>query len=404
MRMALYYSIPDHFPAFRVDVSELFGVSLKDFGLDTEWFMANNGPRLLMRAEVFYGQPCFLPLKFPGSNKLSKVITRLAYWFTDSLLMVRAACRRFDVLQTRDKYIVAFIALILAKLTGKRFVYWCSYPFPVHTLELAKGRAGLMRWLLFMQGKLAQFFLYRIVMRFADHSFVQSQQMQLDVAAFGVPKGRMTPVPMGVPLRLIDWVSAHPTAIVPGRVVYLGTMDSVRHLGTLIDAFSLVHQRDQAATLLMVGDGVKPQDRAALERQVISLGLSDVVRFTGFLPIDEAWSLTASAAVCVSPIYPSPVLNCGSPTKLYEYMALGRPVVCNDHPEQTAVIRDSGAGVCVAWGVQEFADAMVWMLEHPDEAEAMGAKGPAWVAEHRSYPRIAERVLRVYENLLQSGA
>ena len=170
----------------------------------------------------------------------------------------------------------------------------------------------------------------------------------------------------------------------------------------LIDAFALVHQHCPTATLLMVGDGVKPQERASLEQQAIALGFGEAVKFTGFVPIEDAWSYAASAAVCVSPIYPSPILNCGSPTKLFEYMALGRPVVCNSHPDQTAVIKESGAGLCVDWGVPEFAEAMIWMLEHPQEAEAMGAKGPAWVAANRTYPILAEMVWRKYQEILQA--
>jgi glycosyltransferase involved in cell wall biosynthesis len=404
IKIKLYYSIPDHFPAFRLDVSELIGVSLQEKGLNTEWFMANNGPSLLPRRNVFFQQTCVIPPKFPGNSKLSKVVTKLAYWLTDSLLVLSAACRKFDILQTRDKYIVSVIALMLAKLTGKRFVYWCSYPFPEHALEVANQHSGMARLMLVLNGKFAYFLLYRIVMRFADHSFVQSQQMLQDIAAYGVPVARMTPVPMGVPPRLLSWAGTHPGIIVPGRIVYLGTMASVRKLHMLIDAFALAHQCCAAATLLMVGDGTKFHDRASLEQQVASLGLADVVQFTGFVPIEEAWSLAASAAVCVSPFYPSQILNSTSPTKLQEYMALGRPVVCNDHPEQTAIIKESGAGLCVGWSIQEFATAITWMLDHPEEAEAMGQKGPTWVATHRTYPIIAENVWRKYQEILEVAA
>lgn len=385
-------------------MSELFGVSLQKKGLDTEWFMVNNGPSLSPGKEIFYEQPCIIPLKFPGNSKISKVITRLVYWLTDSLLMLRAACCRFDILQTRDKYIVAVVALLLSRLTGKHFVYWCSYPFPEHMLAIANEHSGLAKLMLVLNGKIAHFLLYRIVMRFADHSFVQSQQMLHDVTAYGVQSKRMTPVPMGVPQRLLDWAAAHPTEVVSGRIVYLGTMASVRHLNVLIDAFSLVHQHCPEATLLMVGDGVKPQERALLEQQTVALGLVNAVQFTGFLPIEEAWSLTASAVVCVSPFYPSQILNSASPTKLLEYMALGRPVICNDHPEQSAIIAESGAGLCVDWGAKEFAEAMIWMLGHPEEAEAMGVKGPAWVAAHRTYPILAEAVWRKYQEILLDTA
>ncbi len=151
----------------------------------------------------------------------------------------------------------------------------------------------------------------------------------------------------------------------------------------------------------MVGDGDFPHERAALQRQVAELDLADAVTFTGQVPIEEAWALSSSAAVCVSPFYPSKILASTSPTKLVEYMAMGRPVVCNDHPEQSAIIRDSGAGLCVAWDPAAFAEALAWMLEHPAQAEQMGAKGPAWVAAARTYPIIAETVRLTYQQLLQ---
>jgi len=155
---------------------------------------------------------------------------------------------------------------------------------------------------------------------------------------------------------------------------------------------------------VMVGDGDLSHERPALEQQVAALGLSDAVTFTGFVPIEEAWSFAASAAVCVSPFFPTKVLASTSPTKLVEYMAIGRPVVCNDHPEQSEIIRESGAGTCVAWGANEFADAIVWMLENPQEAELMGAQGPAWVEANRTYPIITEKVWQRYQSILGLSA
>jgi glycosyltransferase involved in cell wall biosynthesis len=268
---------------------------------------------------------------------------------------------------------------------------------------MANERYGFSRYVLFLKGKLVFFLLYRIIMRFADHSFVQSKQMLNDVAGYGIPAERMTPVPMGVPKRLLDWASARQTDIVAGRIVYIGTMASVRRLDVLVNAFAIVHARYPQTTLLMVGDGDHPNERSTLEDQVATLGLIEATCFTGFVPIEEAWSYAASAAVCLSPFFPTKILASTSPTKLVEYMALGRPVVCNDHPEQSEIIKESGAGLCVNWGVQEFAEAMIWMLEHPKEAEAMGAKGPAWVSAHRTYTIIAENVWRKYQEILSAA-
>jgi glycosyltransferase involved in cell wall biosynthesis len=246
--------------------------------------------------------------------------------------------------------------------------------------------------------------LYRLVMPLSNRVFVQSEQMKRDIAAYGVPESKMTPVPMGVPDKIFTSAQAHQTQIRLGQIVYIGTLAAVRRMHVLIEAFAVVHANFPDARLVIVGDGDASRERASLEQLTQQLGLDQVIRFTGFLPIEQAWEIAAAAQCCVSPIYPTPVLNAGSPTKLVEYMALGRPVICNDHPEQSEIIKECGAGLCVGWGAKEFAEAMIWMLKHPEEAEAMGAKGPAWVAAHRTYPILAEVVWRKYQEILQGTA
>jgi glycosyltransferase involved in cell wall biosynthesis len=151
---------------------------------------------------------------------------------------------------------------------------------------------------------------------------------------------------------------------------------------------------------VMVGEGDTPDERFALESLVRSMGLADSVTFTGFVPIEQAWDLAASASVCLSPFYPTKILASTSPTKLIEYMALGRPVVCNDHPEQSAIIRDSGAGICTLWGAEHFAEAIVSLLDYPEQAEAMAARGPGWVSAHRTYTVIARKVHARYREIV----
>ena len=85
-------------------------------------------------------------------------------------------------------------------------------------------------------------------------------------------------------------------------------------------------------------------------------------------------------------------------------MALGKPVIVNDQPEQSLVIQQSGAGLCVTWGEEAFADAMIWMLENPQAAKAMGAKGPDWVRKHRVYDIIAQQVDSKYSEIIGATA
>ncbi len=395
--MNIYYSIVDAYPAFRVDLAELFGVELRKLGLKTEWFMRSGENVQVGKAESYAGQRINLA---PALRGWPGPVRRAAYWISDAIGLLGQILRRPDALQCRDKYVASVVGLFVARLIGRPFFYWCSYPFPEHAALSAEQRGGMKRQLLLLKAKVQFWLLYRVICKQADHVFVQSEQMLLDMAGYGVSPERMTPVPMGVSARMEQWVDSHRVAVVPGRFVYLGTLASVRRLEMLVDAFALVAAQFPQAELLFVGDGDLPQERQNLQAYVERLGLTQRVRFTGFIPMEEAWHLAASAAVCLSPFYPAQVLRSTSPTKLVEYLALGRPVVCNDHPEQSRIMAECGAGLCVEWSASAFAGAMLQLARDPEDAERRGQLGPAWVRAHRTYPIIAQRVWAVYQRLV----
>lgn len=182
--------------------------------------------------------------------------------------------------------------------------------------------------------------------------------------------------------------------IPPGErcVMYLGTLSKVRRLDFLIRVFAKVLEHIPDAKLYIVGRGDDPTDEELLHKEADRLGVLPAVRFLGQLPQAQALEYVRDADVCVSPFFPTPILNSASPTKLVEYMAMGKAVVANDHPEQRLVIQESGAGLCVPWDEAAFARAVVELISQPDVAKSMGAKGRSYALEHRAYNIIAEVV------------
>lgn len=403
-KIKFFYGVPEYFPAWRLDVSHLFGEQLSKRGLDISWCMWRDtkGPYEVLDSQN--GQEINLPLSF-GRNRLwNRILNRFSYVLCELPLFAKMVMVKYDVIQARDlRYSMALLGLVAARLTGAKFTYWLSYPFPEHYLEMSSNKRGLARLIRLAQGTISFWFVYKWLMHRADHVFVQSEQMKEDVANYGVTRQKMTSVPMGVPPALLRWKQNNSNSIVAGRIVYVGTLASIRKLEMLIEAFSYIVKKNDTATLVMVGDGDVPSEKEFLEAEALRLGVADRITFTGFIAMEEAWDYAASAAVCVSPFYPTFVLRSTSPTKLNEYFALGRPVVANDHPEQSTAIAESGAGICVPWGAKEFSDAIQQLLDDPLGAEKMAAKGPGWVRKNRSYDGIADDVISVYRDILKNN-
>ena len=103
---------------------------------------------------------------------------------------------------------------------------------------------------------------------------------------------------------------------------------------------------------------------------------------------EDMWEYIRQADVCVPAYFPSFNLNSTSPTKLIEYMAMGKASVVSNHPDQRLLIAESGAGFRVPYQEKAFADAVVELLSNSKEAKEIGSRGLAYVERNRSYTKI----------------
>jgi glycosyltransferase involved in cell wall biosynthesis len=394
----------DKYPPFRVDVAVLFGRELSARGYSIDWILQSEAACDRSFETAWGGGTVYVGRTDTGTSLLSR-LRKHCLGLLHDLEAARLIQRsRYEVVQVRDKVLVALPVLCVAKWFGAAFVYWLTFPHPEASLYIA--RIGQARYPLLyrIRGWVQFVLLYKMILPLADHIFVQSEQMKRDLQRYGVAAQKMTPVPMGVELQTFSGVERCRDSRSSGDsvIAYLGTLAGERRIEFLVRCLELVIEREPRTQLLLVGDGARPEDTDRIRREAQRLGVEDRVRITGFLPQREALALVATATVCVSPFYPTPILNSTSPTKLVEYMALGMPVVANDHPEQKLVIERSRAGYCVPYEESVFADAIVRIIRDPQEAAAMGVRGREYVAEHRQYSRIADLVAEELRRIANS--
>jgi len=397
-RLRLLVVSSDPYPPTRVDVSVLFGVEMAARGHEIDLILQSEAacPRAYVTA--WEGGKAWIGATDLGSSLLSRVRKHLLSIMNDLRVFSRLYRGRYDMVEVKDKFISGLPAMIASRMFGARFVYWLSYPFPEHYLQRAADGTAPYPLLYRIRGRTFAWLLYRWLLPAADHVFVQSEQMRLDIAAHGIPLNKMTAVPMGVRAEMCHTGELAPARKVlpPGvpSVLYLGTLNRVRRLDFLLRAFAEVLAAVPAARLYIVGQGDHPDDRAFLENEAARLGLQSAVVFVGQLQQSQALDYVREADVCVSPFYPTPVLQSTSPTKLVEYLAMGKAVVANDHPEQRRVIEESGAGICVPYSETAFASAIAELLRNPQQAREMGERGRRYVRAHRVYSVIADAVER----------
>lgn len=387
----------DKFPPFRVDVRVLFGKELVERGHIIEWLLQSDETVHSAYQTEWSGCKVYVGPTDNGTSIGSRLRKNLYDIFHDFKMFRVLQKSRYDFILIKDKFISGLMAIVASKIYKIKFIYWLSFPVPEFYLyELRGGRARypLIYWI---RGHFSRILLYRMIMPFSHHIFVQSEQMKRDIMVEGISEENMTSVPMGISIKETPFFGYEPKQDEPNKkkiVLYLGTLTKARKMDFLIRVFEKVLRGDKNVKLHLVGGGEDPSDEQILKDEAKRLGIESAVFLTGFVPQQEAWAYVKEADVCVSPYYPTPILNSTSPTKLIEYMAMGKAVVANDHPEQRLVISESKAGICVSYEESAFAEAILHLLNHPNEAKEMGIRGREYVEKYRSYEQIADLVER----------
>jgi glycosyltransferase involved in cell wall biosynthesis len=385
-----------------VDVEVLFGRELLARGHEIDFVMQAADARTTPGPHKWFGRTVHVGATDLGKGFVHRVRKHWLNFAHDvkSLSLIRAD--RYDAVQVRDKFLIAALAAPIARSRGVKFFYWLSFPHPEELVLRARSGAARYKWPTLLRGHLSRWLLYRWILPRSAHAFVQSEKMKQDIVACGIDPNKLTAVPMGISVDDVprDEPLSHDERA-PLIIGYLGTLDAYRHPEILIDLLDLVLKQSIDARLLLVGDSEKPADRARLEQRAAELGVRDKLTITGLLPRADALARIRQADICISPFYPSFVLLSSSPTKLVEYMALGLPVIANDHPEQRLVLQQSGAGVCVPWGARHFARAVRFLARRgADERRNMGHRGREWVLKNRTYARLSRDLEQHYQHLL----
>lgn len=353
--------------------------------------------RRLVCTEEYRGVPVYRTWLYPAANK--GVIGRSANYGS---FMLSAAVRgrglgfRPDVvIGTSPQLLCPVAAASIARRHRARFVFEVRDLWP-ESLE-AVGVCA--------KGSLPYRLLDRVASRLYRQAWkvvVVTETFRMELIERGVPAEKICVVTNGVDTDFFrpdvtppDEIAANECLRGKFLVSYVGTLGMAHGLDTLLDCAKWLLGRTEIQ-FLVVGTGA---ERERLERRSAEEGISNVT-FTGPRPWSEIPGYLAASGACVVHLSRSPLFETVLPSKMFEVMAAGRPIILGVEGEAKRMLEKARAGIAVEpENPSQMRDAILGLSENAGLAERFGANGREYACGNCSYAARA----RDYWDVLSPG-
>lgn len=186
-------------------------------------------------------------------------------------------------------------------------------------------------------------------------------------------------------------------------ISYIGGFAHHRGVQTAILAMSKILSGIPNACLILVGSGPSETELRELANDE---GVAEAVDFTGWQDFMLLPSYIAASQVCLHTYIDTISLQAqgGTPNKIFQYMAMSKPIVVASSQEAAKrIISKIAAGLVYSAGdPQSLAEAVIKLYQNSNLADRMGKAGRKAVREEYNWEREAEKLIALYQDLEKS--
>ncbi len=352
----------------------------------------------LRQREVVDGIEVVRVWTYVAANKgtLLRILNFVSYMFSAAFFAM--FMRRPDiVIATSPQFFCGWAGLIVSKLRRIPFILEIRDLWPESIYAVGAMRnAPLLRFL-----ELLEKWMYAGATRIVTVGDGYKQKLQEK----GVPEAEISVVTNGADLEF--FTPRPPSVELRNRFgleskfvcASVGTLGMGSGLKVVPLAAKILRDKGRDDLMfLLVGDGAVRTDIEAL---VAEHGLKNVV-LTGRQPKKLMPDFIATADVCLSHLQRNELFKTVLPSKIFEAMAMSRPMILGVEGFAADLLRRAEAGICIEPDNPEALGAAVERLaDNRDEVEAFGRAGYAYVVKHFNRATLANDYLEILKQTVE---
>jgi len=297
--------------------------------------------------------------------------------------------KRFQIIQGCNPPDLIFIVALFFKLFGVKYVFDHHDINP--ELYIAKyGKKGLFyRFLILVE---------RLTFAVAEYSIATNESYkEIAIKRGKMPAEKVQIVRSGPKLDRLKLTPAN-KKYKKGReflIGYVGVIGEQEGLDLLLQSVKHIITLRQDVQFAIVGGGTELEKIKELTDE---MDLTDYVDYYGRVDDATMIDILNTAEICVNPDRPTEMNNLSTMNKIMEYMALKKPIVQFDLKEGRVSAAEASLyarNTCT----KDFAEKIMWLLNHPEERFSRGEYGYKRIINELSWEHESQKLLNVYQKV-----
>jgi glycosyltransferase involved in cell wall biosynthesis len=333
------------------------------------------------RSEVVSGVNVVrLPIRKKRAGKLSYVAQYSQFLFACSIILAyRTVRRRYDVVHVHNMPDFLVFSALVPKLFGSKVLLDLHDPMP--ELIQCIYNLPLRDWLVRMLTRLERWSI-----AVADMVLTPNTAFRDLFVARGCPVNKLRIVMNSPHTELFDpekfnsQATSRNTENVAFRLMYHGLIAKRHGLDIALNVVARLRESIPALEFHIYGSRTAYMDQ--MSHLIRKLGLEEIVHYHGRKSQSEIAQALASADLGVIPNRRSPFTELNMPTRIFENLAMGKPVIVpntkgiRDYFNENQIIFFEPANV------ESLANAVKWVYQHPQDAQKIVASGRKVLQAH----------------------
>lgn len=331
----------------------------------------------------------------PNKGFFKRVLNFLSFFFSSWVMGAILTERPQVVVGTSPQFFCAVSAYLLSCVKRVPFVFEVRDIWPQSAVELGALKnpyiIRALEWL--------ELLLYRR----AALIVIVAESFRSHILAKGIDPNKITMIPNGIDAQYLegsttdpDWLRAELGLQDKFIVSYVGTHGMSHALDTVLRA-----AKELTATpdihFLFIGEGAEKEN---LKKQAQELNLTNVT-FLAEQPRERLLSFYRASQVSLVPLRQLPIFKTVLPSKIFELMGTGCPIICSVEGEAQALIERAKAGLCIEpENVSALVAAIETLRSNPGLRKSLAENGEDFVRTHYLRSKLAARYSEAMEEMI----